>query len=1198
MFIDIFIFELRYRLKRPATYLYFLVFFLLVFFAIASDSVTIGEQAGNMLRNSPAAIYRITAIISAFGMLVVSAIMSTPVLRDFEHNISPVLFSYPLRKFAYLGGRFLGSYVYALFVFLSIPLGILAGSMLAPAAGWIEASRFDSFRIMPYLWPFLILVIPNTFFSGAIFFSLSSLKRRMAYSYLGSTLLLVFYVWVMSQLSEMDNKTMAAIIDPFGIGTYIVETEYWTPSEINKLLIPFSGNMIFNRLLWLSVGFCLLAFTFFRFKLAAVVEKSGKMGKLSLETEETTNVQVELSSVKKTFSPLNSMKEMFSQGWLEFVNTVKEIPFIGILTAGVLLLISNAVTVNQYYGTSTYPVTYHLLEFTSGNFALIIFIIITFYSGELVWRERGFKMDQIMDSLPLPNWVYSGSKIWAMFLILCFLLIVLFVVNVFTQVFHGFYEFNFPLYFTELFTIQLPMYFGVAILAILVQTFSTNKFVGHVIMMFYYVLFFIAFGMMGVEHYLLKFPQVPASTYSDMNGFGHFLTAVRWYQVAWLFLSVLLYLLITLFWARGFRLSLKNRFTLAFSQFKGMYKWVFFTSLIAFLLVVFLIVYNTTILNRFISEKDSEKMLVDYENQYKKYQNCPQPKIKAVRLNVDIFPTERNVQANGSFLLKNESKSDVDSVHFLLFPDFKLLGCEIGMNSKIVLNDTILGYYIVLLDQAMKPGDSLSLNFKVQHVTSGFVNSKSNTGIVYNGTFLNNMEFLPVIGYQQSNELSDKEKRKKHKLPEKARIAAVNDTSALMHTYLGEIGDWISFEATVSTVPSQIAIAPGYLKREWVEKDRRYFHYKMDRPILNFYSFVSAEFQIAKDKWKDQPLEIYYHKGHEYNTQKMLEAMKASLDYFTTNFSPYQHKQLRIIEFPRYALFAQSFPNTIPFSEGIGFIADLKNEDDIDYVFYVTAHEIAHQWWAHQLIGGNVQGATLMSESLAQYSALMVMEKRYGKDQMRKFLKYELDKYLSGRRGEMEKELPLTLCENQGYIHYHKGSVVMYSLRDYIGEENINKALSMYLTDWAFKAPPFSNSDCFMGYLQKVTPDSLKYLLNDMLETITLYDLRAKEANCLQMEDGRYKLTLTTEIAKFRADSLGNESPLALNDWIEIGVMTEKVVDGKKKPQALYLQKHFITSSNPSFEIIVDEKPDWAGIDPYNKLIDRHSDNNTVKVKF
>src|SRR3546814_3449556 len=102
----------------------------------------------------------------------------------------------------------------------------------------------------------------------------------------------------------------------------------------------------------------------------------------------------------------------------------------------------------------------------------------------------------------------------------------------------------------------------------------------------------------------------------------------------------------------------------------------------------------------------------------------------------------------------------------------------------------------------------------------------------------------------------------------------------------------------------------------------------------------------------------------------MIESAKKSLDYYTRECSPYQFRQLRILEFPGYSTFAQAFAGTVPYSESIGFIADLRDEDDIDYVFYVTAHEVAHQWWAHQVVGANVQGATMLSESLAQYSAL------------------------------------------------------------------------------------------------------------------------------------------------------------------------------------------------------------------------------------
>ena len=131
----------------------------------------------------------------------------------------------------------------------------------------------------------------------------------------------------------------------------------------------------------------------------------------------------------------------------------------------------------------------------------------------------------------------------------------------------------------------------------------------------------------------------------------------------------------------------------------------------------------------------------------------------------------------------------------------------------------------------------------------------------------------------------------------------------------------------------------------------------MDAPILAYHAYLSARWEVKKDRWNDVEIAVYYHPDHPYNVDKMIEATKKGLEYFSTHFGPYQHRQFRILEFPRFASFAEAFPNTIPFSEGIGFIAKLDDPDEIDYVTYVTAHELAHQWWAHQVIGAGVQGS-------------------------------------------------------------------------------------------------------------------------------------------------------------------------------------------------------------------------------------------------
>jgi aminopeptidase N len=322
----------------------------------------------------------------------------------------------------------------------------------------------------------------------------------------------------------------------------------------------------------------------------------------------------------------------------------------------------------------------------------------------------------------------------------------------------------------------------------------------------------------------------------------------------------------------------------------------------------------------------------------------------------------------------------------------------------------------------------------------------------------------------------------------------------------------------------------------------------------------------------------------------MVAGVKDGLDYFTKNFSPYQHHQVRILEFPRYSAFAQSFPNTIPYSESIGFIAKVNPKDpkDIDYPYYITAHEVAHQWWAHQVIGANVQGATMMSETLAQYSALMVMKRKFGDAKMRRFLKYELDGYLVGRATERRAENPLYRNENQPYIHYRKGSLAMYALQDAIGEDAVNRALAAYIRKVAYQEPPYTISRELLAEFRAVTPPEYEYLIADLFESITLYENRAVSATYKE-KNGRYEVTLKVSAMKVRADATGAQTTQTMDEPVDIGVFGDD-----DKP--LYLRKHRIRSGETTLTVVVEAKPVRAGIDPVMKLIDRSPDDNTVAV--
>ena len=722
-------------------------------------------------------------------------------------------------------------------------------------------------------------------------------------------------------------------------------------------------------------------------------------------------------------------------------------------------------------------------------------------------------------------------------------------------------------------------------------------------------------SFIGVEQSVFIYNQGSGYRYSDMNGYGDYLSSNFIYNFYWLLAGILFLIGAGLFLVRGLPYSFKERLSIAKSRFKGKMVIGFGILLIGFLSMGFSIYYENNVLNMRVSSKEREQILVDLEKKYTKYKNYVQPKIISVKIDLDIFPKELNFNVKGTYLLVNKSEVAIDSI-FLKHNGYPST-FKFDKPNALVSNDTLFRFNIYHLKQSLKPGDSLNLNFTIKNKPNTLLNN--NSPVLENGTFMNSFNLMPSFGYKGGG-LTDNEVRKKYGLPNMELKPHPSDSTALGINELTRDADWVAFEATVSTSEDQIAIAPGYLQKEWIKDGRRYFHYKMDSKMLNIYSFNSARYEVKKDTWNNVALEIYYHKGHEYNLDRMVAGMKASLDFNSKNFSPYQHKQLRIIEFPRtYGSFAQSYPNTIPFSESHGFIADVDDSDvgGVDFAFGVTSHEVAHQWWAHQVIGADVLGASMLSESLSEYVRLKTLEHEYGKSKMHTFLKYALDHYLRGRKNERIGEDPLMYINGQSYIRYSKGSLIFYAMSDYIGEENLNSALHKIVEKNKFQGPPYTTSIEMVDYIREVTPDSLQYIIKDMFETITLYENKMVEVTSKELENGKYQVYIEFNVSKYRSNEKGkrfysdnkidsisyktekmntHKLSIPLADYIDIGIFGEEEINGKKKEIELYLMKHKIITINNKVTIIVDQKPTQVGIDPYNKLIDTDSRDNRKRL--
>ena len=1220
MFLPIFLFELRYRLKRPATWIYFAILFMLAFLLVTAagggfgpgTDVSIGGDGQVVKINAPFSVAITITVLSVFGVIIASSLMGNPVYRDFEHRTHPLFYTTPISKFGYLGGRFLGSYLIAVLVFSGLGLGVgLAGIM-----PWMEQDRFlASTPVGTYVWPYLTLVLPNLLFTGAIFFTTATLTRNILSTYIGAVLLLVGYLVANAYLRDLKNEHLVAALDAFGLAALNFTTRYLTGPEKNTLLVPLSSYLLLNRAVWLSFGLALLAFCYARFRFAALASEkvppklrrapadpAGALAEADTAGPEIAGGLRLLPRVTQTFTRGLSWSQWWSLTKLEFRGIVRSRYFAALAGAGVIVLLATASQAGKTFDTPTFPLTNQYLTIASGPFFLFLFAIIIFYSGELVWRERQAGVAQIADAVPIPNWVPFLSKLAALGLVQVVLMAVVMGCGLLIQTAKGYFNYELGLYVQALFFYQLPYLLLICVLAMVTQVVVNNKYVGFAVIVVYYLADQFR-PQIGLGHRLFDFGgSTTPGPYSAMNGYGHFLPAFWWTKLLWAGVALLLGLAANLLWVRGTDTS--GRLREARRRWSAGSTATLVLGLLVSLGAGGYIFYNTNVLNQYRTPKQQEKQQVAYEQQYRRYKNVPQPRITAIKLDTDLYPSSRAVRFRGEFTLVNKLKEPLDSVIVSVpieqHPRVRRLALGAPGQATLALNDTTYGFRIYRLAQPLAPGDSLALSLDLFYQERGFPNAGSNTDIVQNGAFVSN-GYLPGLGYRDEAEISGDQDRKNYGLQPKPRMPNVDDLKGRQNTYIGNDADWIRFQTTVSTEADQTAVAPGYLKKEWVKDGRRYFTYVMDRPIKNFYTFLSARYKTYTDQWVDTagrrtiPITIYYQPGHEFNLQRMAEGAKDALAYCSRNFSPYQHQQLRILEFPQYQSFAQSFANTIPFSEAIGFVADVDDNDpqDLNMPYYVTAHEVAHQWWGHQVVGGAVQGSTLMSEALAEYSALMVLSHHSGPSTMQRFLKLDMSRYLQGRAFEQKKEVPLALVENQQYLHYRKGSVVMYALQDYMGEAKLNGALKQYVAAVAFQKPPYTNSPEFIGYLRRAAPDSLQPYLTDAFERITLFDNRVTAATSKKLPDGRYQVDFTVKSAKFYADSLGNQSPADQSrDALPVAIFPELGPD--KKPVApLLILKRRLRPGDNQLRFVVKQKPASVAVDPYNMIIDRRLDDNS-----
>ena len=1186
MFSRIASFEFRYQLRQPVFWVVAILFFLITFGSVVIDQISIGS-GGNVLKNSPFAIAQTTAILSIFYMFVTAAFVANVIVRDYETGFGPIIQATRIKRFDYLIGRFVGAYGAAALSFAAVPLALFLGSMMP----WVDKESFGPNLPLAYAYAYGVIALPNLLLTSAVFFAVATMTRSMSMTYVGVMAFLVAWIAGSAALNLPSLEDFAAYLEPFGIAAYAQSTQYWTAAERNARVPEFAGALLWNRAIWSAVALAIVALAFATFRFAA---RGAKASRARIEEAAPQSRPAVGPLPTPRFDAATARAQFLARLRMDLGQVFRSPAFLVLVLIGVFNSVGGLWLSPDIYGTSSRLLTRVAIAILNGAFTLFPIIIAIYYAGELVWREREKRTHEIIDASAVPDWAFLIPRVIAISLVLIVTLTASVVTGIAVQMIKGGASPELGQYLVWYLIPRSIDWILLATLAMFFQVMTPHKFVGWGLMLVYFV-GSITLNLMGFEHVLYNYGGVSTEPLSELNGQGDFWVGAAWMRAYWSAFALMLLVLCHALWRRGTETRLWPRLRRLPRRLKGPAGLIMGTAAITFVAIGVFIFVNTNVWNTYITSREQEVYLADYERTLLAYEATPQPTITDVRFNLDLDPHAPRLETDGRYQLENRTGRPLTHMH-VRWDQFAEMATLTVQGAQVERAFDRFNYRIYRFRTPVPVGGRFNLDFTSVIQQRGFRNNGNVTSLVDNGSFINNYAFAPLIGMTRQGLLEERTQRRRQSLPAQLRDRDLDDVRGHATNYVR--ADWVNADITVTTVADQTPVAPGYRVSDLTRDGRRTARFVTEAPVLNFFSVQSARYEVLEATHRGVALSIYHHPGHDWNTARMVTALKSGLDYFEANFSDYQFRQVRVLEFPAYGTFAQAFANTIPYSEDIGFVADLRDPDKIDYVTYVTAHELGHQWWAHQVVSADVQGAETLTETLAQYSALMTMEKMYGRDEIRRFLRFELDTYLGARGGDILGETPLYRVESQQHIYYQKGGMVMYLLRDVMGEDAVNRALRRVIARFAFKGAPFATSRDLIAALRAEARPEHQALITDLFEKITIYDLKVDDVSVAAIAGGKWRVTMTVSARKLYADDKGEETEAPLDQAFDIGVFTAEPGDGSfdSRDVVLFERRRLRNGRPQTITVIVDREPTHVGVDPYNKWIDRNSDDNVRVV--
>jgi hypothetical protein len=310
--------------------------------------------------------------------------------------------------------------------------------------------------------------------------------------------------------------------------------------------------------------------------------------------------------------------------------------------------------------------------------------------------------------------------------------------------------------------------------------------------------------------------------------------------------------------------------------------------------------------------------------------------------------------------------------------------------------------------------------------------------------------YYPSLGYQSDKEIEDEQKREAYELGNPTPLKTLEAPEVFKN-------DFINLDMVVSTENNQTPMGIGDVVKSWTENDRVFTQYKAHGIPFRF-AVASAKNQKQSIKHRNIEIEVLYHDKHFENVDRLLKNTVLSLDYCIDNFNVYPYEKISFVEVSSFTsgFAATAYPATIFMTENMIFHTNIDSDPSKDVINELAGHELAHMWWGNSQINPDErQGASMLTETLAMYTEMMIYKKLYGKETM--WERVQIHQQIYDNEKGLYGDSPLyKVPYGATHIAYSKGAIAMVKLSELIGEDKVNQALRSFLANNKYPKKPTS----------------------------------------------------------------------------------------------------------------------------------------------